>query len=385
MSRGLARSAVVVVALLALAATLTSCSSASPAPGRTVTDGPHRSTPLAIGISYGDTLSYATPAALDRALADANFAGAKWIRADLAWNDVESQQGVYNWSGFDKVVAAARAHGLSVLALLDYTPEFARRPECAGNPKCPPSRLSAFATFAADAVRRYRSMGVHTWEIWNEPNSGRFWAPYPQPRVYAQLVRLTAGAIRSQQPAATIILGSLAAGATVSYVTPARQFLADLCNLGVNRVVDAIGWHPYSFPLLPNSTDPHNPWNFISADTANFEETLAKAGTPNMPVWITEYGAPTGGPGAPATGPQHPRGVFRRYVTDTFQAELARNAVATADANPHVAAFFWFTDEDLPQGGDNPAAHFGLRRSDGSPKPALGVLRQAVAAISFRF
>jgi hypothetical protein len=372
----------VLLLVLAAAVALAGCSAGSPGPGKPVTDRPSRTTPLEIGISYGDTLSYATPAALDAALSDANYVGAKWIRVDLAWNDIEAQQGVYEWSRFDRVVEAARAHGLSVLALLDYTPEFARRPECDNNPKCPPSRLSAFAAYAAKAARRYRAMGVHTWEIWNEPNSGRFWAPYPQPTVYAQLVRLTAAAIRSQQPAATIILGSLAAGATVPYVTPARQFLSELCDLGVNHVVDAIGWHPYSFPLLPSSTDPHNPWNFISAATANFEETLAGAGTPNKPVWITEYGAPTHGPGPPAAGPQHPRGIFRRYVTGAFQAELASVAVSTADANPHVAAFFWFTDEDSAHGGDNPADYFGLRRSDGSPKPARGALRQAVEAIA---
>lgn len=368
-------------AAIVLAFSLSGCASSPgsrPEPHGVV---PARTQPLAIGISYGDTLSFDSPSALSAALADANSIGAAWIRVDLSWNDIEPAQGIYNWARFDRVAEAAKAHGLSVLALLDYTPQFARRPACAGNPKCPPSNLSAFAAYAAAAVRRYGPLGVHDWEIWNEPNSGRFWAPYPQPRVYAELVRLTAAAIRSQQPKATIILGSLAAGSRVGYVTPARQFLADLCGLGVNRSVNAIGWHPYSFPLLPSSRDPHNPWNFVSSETPSFEGLLAAAGTPHMPVWVTEYGAPTNGPGPAATGPQHAPGVFRRYVTDGFQARLASVAVATANDNTDIAAFFWYTDKDSAGGGDHPVDFFGLRRSDGSPKPALGALRAAVRAI----
>jgi hypothetical protein len=221
-------------------------------------------------------------------------------------------------------------------------------------------------------------MGIDTWEIWNEPNSGQFWKPGPQPDQYAELVRLTSAAIRSVQPTATIVLGSLAAGASASYRTPARQFLAQLCRLGVNRYVDVVGFHPYSFPLLANSSNRHNPWNFISNDSLNFESILASAGTPHMPIWITEYGAPTKGPGPPATGPNHAPHVFRAYVTEAFQVRLARWAVTVAERNLNVAALFWYTDKDTATPASPFGDYFGLRRHDGSPKPALAALRAAI-------
>ena len=342
-----------------------------------------RGSDLRLGIAYGDVLPFLDNSRLDADLDDASYIGGNWIRVDLGWDDVQPVPGPYSWSRFDRVVAAARVRHLSVLALLAYTPPFARPRGCQGD-KCGPADPAAFAAFAAAAVRRYTPLGVHDWEIWNEPNSVGFWQPAPNPARYARLVRLTAAAIRAVQPTATVILGSMAAGKLTGIGIPAITFLRQLCADGVNRVVNAIGWHPYSYPALPNATNVHNPWNLISADSPSFESVLAQAGTPHLPVWITEYGAPTDGPGPPAAGPKHPPGVFRDWVTPAFQARLARVAIATAQANPNIAALLWYTDEDTPGPTTQRIHFFGLRTARGSPKPALLALRQAIAALPGR-
>ena len=366
------------LAVAAALAVLAGCSSAPAAHDPRVSrHAAVRHDPLQVGMAYGDTLPFLSGRQLSSALDDDRQIGGRWIRADLAWDDAEPAPGRYSWTGFDRVVTAARARHLHVLALLAYTPAFARPRGCDSD-KCGPASPAAFAAFAAAAVRRYAPLGLHDWEIWNEPNSDGFWLPHPDPAAYARLVRLTAAAIRKVQPAATIILGSMAAGKLAGVGIPALPFLRQLCAAGVNKVVNAIGWHPYSYPLLPSSPNPHNPWNLISADSPSFESILAGAGTPDLPVWITEYGAPTGGPGQPASSPKHPRGVFPAYVTPAFQARLARVAVAVAEANPDVAAFLWFTDRDTPGPADQRINFFGLRRVDGQPKPALSALRQAV-------
>ncbi len=335
---------------------------------------------LRLGIAYGDVLPFLDGSRLGAELNDVSYIGGSWIRADLAWDDVEPVRGPYSWSSFDRVVAAARARHLSVLALLAYTPSFARPPGCHSD-KCGPADPAAFAAFAAAAVRRYAPLGVHDWEIWNEPNSDGFWQPAPDPAHYARLVRLTAAAIHTAQPTATVVLGSMAAGKLTGIGVPAITFLRELCADGVNRVVNAIGWHPYSYPALPNATNVHNPWNLISADHPSFESVLAQAGTPHLPVWITEYGAPTGGPGPPAASPRHPPGVFRAWVTAAFQARLARVAIATAEANPDIGALLWFTEADTAGPADERIHFFGLRTAHGAPKPALLALRQAIAGL----
>lgn len=368
------------LAVAVVLAVLTGCSSAPVHDTRVIHHAAVRHDPLQAGMAYGDTLPFLPGRQLSSALDDDSQIGGRLVRADLAWDDVEPTPGRYSWTGFDRVVAAARARHLHVLALLAYTPAFARPRGCDSD-KCGPGSPAAFAAFAAAAVRRYARLGLHDWEIWNEPNSDGFWLPHPDPAAYARLVRLTAAAIRKVQPAATIILGSMAAGKLTGVGIPALQFLRQLCAAGVNKVVSAIGWHPYSYPLLPSSPNPHNPWNLISADSPSFESILARAGTPDLPVWITEYGAPTGGPGQPASSPKHARGVFPAYVTQAFQARLARVAVAVAEANPHVAAFLWFTDRDTPGPADQRINFFGLRQVDGQPKPALSALRQAISKL----
>jgi hypothetical protein len=367
------------LALFAIA--LSGCTAARPAvPDPAVSASRSPGDPLKVGIAYGDVLPFLSGPRLAAALDDAVYVGATWIRADLAWDDVQPTRGSYSWTRFDKVVAAARARHLAILAVLAYTPSFARPAGCDSD-KCGPADPAAFAAFAAAAVRRYAPLGVHDWEIWNEPNSGGFWQPAPDPGRYAVLARDAATAIHAEQPGATVVLGSLAAGKLTGVGVPAIEFLRQLCAAGVNRVVNAVGWHPYSYPELPSSADSHNPWNLISTDSPSFESVLRAAGTPRLPVWITEYGAPTGGPGDPARSPKHPRGVFPAYVTAAFQARLARDAVTTAEANSAIAALIWFTDEDSLGPADLRIHYFGLRQADGKPKPALAALRQAVGAL----
>jgi exo-beta-1,3-glucanase (GH17 family) len=82
-----------------------------------------------------------------------------------------------------------------------------------------------------------------------------------------------------------------------------------------------------------------------------------------LPIWITEYGAPTGGSDG---------------VTEVRQAEIAADAVATAAADDGVAALFWYTYRDWNDPGDS-GSYYGLLRADGAKKPTYDAFRQAIA------
>ena len=85
-------------------------------------------------------------------------------------------------------------------------------------------------------------------------------------------------------------------------------------------------------------------------------------------IWITEFGAPTGGGTAPAITSQ--RIAERRYVVD---------AVTAARADDGIAALFWCCFADSGADPIDPESHYGLRRADGSPKPAYDAFRQVIA------
>lgn len=49
-----------------------------------------------------------------------------WIRTDFDWSGIETQPGQFDWSYQDRVVREATARRLNVVAILDYSPTWAR-------------------------------------------------------------------------------------------------------------------------------------------------------------------------------------------------------------------------------------------------------------------
>ena len=340
---------------------------------------------LSFGIAYGDTLLFDDDQDLASALDDAVTLGAHWVRLDLSWEDIQPDEpDSYQWQRFDRVVAAARARGLNLLPTIAYTPKWARQADCHAGQSCPPADPAAFAAFAGMAAERYAPMGVSVWEIWNEPNISDFWEPAPDPVAYDTLLRLTAAAIRGVEPKAYLLMGGLAAVGTDPKIDFMSQtdFLTAVSELGANKLVNAISYHPYSYPYLPtDDTSFGTAFQRISTYSSdNLVAVLDRYGTPDEPIWITETGAPTNGPGAVADGTTVPPGAT--HVTDALQARIAAASVTAAGNNPHVAALFWFTDKDSGTAAQKGyrSKFYGLREYDGTPKPAFAALQQAIAA-----
>lgn len=339
---------------------------------------------LQLGLDFGDTLTWMSDQDLAAGLNDAVALGTRWIRTDLSWADIQpSRGGAYQWWRYDRVINAARARGLTVLPTIGYAPAWAGGSNCRPGQNCPPANPADFAAFAAAVAKRYAPEGVHTWEIWNEPNISLFWQPGADAAAYTELLRDTSGAIRAVDPKAFLIMGGLAAVKTNKKVRneSATQFLAEVSALGGNKLVQAIGYHPYTYPYLPGaSTAFGTTFERISSYKDNLVAVLDRYGTPDMPVWITETGAPTDGPGAASDGKNIPNGTD--HVTEARQAQIAADTVAAASANRHVGAVFWFADKDSALSSDisNSAKFFGLRHLDGTPKPSFAAFKRAVAA-----
>jgi hypothetical protein len=233
---------------------------------------------------------------------------------------------------------------------------------------CAPANDTAFAEFARTAVARYKSQGVDAWEIWNEENTPGFWKPTPSASAYVALLDASAKAIHAVDPGAFLISGGLTATLTLRGAVDTRVFLQQMCALGANHVVNAIGYHPYTYPYLPTFQGPWaTSWNKIAQTPVSMVSILAQYGTPDLPIWLTEYGAPTSGPDDEARPGE---------VTESSQAEMATASVSAVASSASIGALFWYTDEDLP--GNSPLDHYGLRRADGSTKPAFAALRRAI-------
>lgn len=312
-----------------------------------------RFTRAAAPLTYGMSLStalYGDELVLQQEVAGIAASGATLVRVDFDWSVVEPQPGRFDWHYLDRLVALTQEHGLAVLAVIDYTPGWARATGTSSH--SPPLDPTDLGRFAAAATARYRSDGVHTWEIWNEPNISRFWEPRPDPDRYAAVLSAATTAIRRVDPHAYILSGGLSpvAGSGDEHQLPPTRFLAAVYRAGGMTGVDAVAMHPYTFPGRPSDL------GSAFRRLADLREVMQRHGDDDPRVWVTEFGAPTGtGTGA---------------VTEQEQAQILADACVQAQRRTWIVAFVVY---QLADGGTDQRdieQNFGLRRHDQSPKPA---------------
>jgi polysaccharide biosynthesis protein PslG len=288
-------------------------------------------------------------------------AGAHWIRMDVNWDVVQHDGPTsYNWAPFDGVVRAARARGLDVLATIVYTPPWARPAGTAAN--TPPVSIAAYAEFARAAATRYGPLGVHAYEIWNEPNNASFWAPRADAARYTELLTAAASAVRAADAKAFVVTGGMSpaldAGGNIAPVT----FLEDVYAHGGKASFDAVGHHPYCWPAMPGDAEWWSAWHQMAGAPKSLRSVMAANGDAGKQIWATEFGAPTDGPAG-------------AYVDEAAQAHMVTRAYKLFESYPWAGPLFWYAARDLGTSRSTRENFFGLLHNDFSPKPAYAAFR----------
>lgn len=278
------------------------------------------------------------------------------VRVDFDWSAIEGEPDRYDWSYPDRIVAQAEARGMQVLALLTYTPTWARPPGTTSH--APPTQVDDFAGFARAAVTRYAPRGVRDWEIWNEPNISDFWSPLPDVDAYGDLFLGAADAIRQVDNRATVITGGLTRGTDTVDGRRISQttFLEGLYRNGAAKSADAIAVHPYSFPGLPSAAGVVGGF----ADVPQLHALAQRNGDADKKIWITEFGAPTG--------------TAAEAMSERDQATSLLEARGLAESWDWAGPLVFY---ELRDSGTDPAEledNFGVLRADLSPKDAAKAL-----------
>jgi hypothetical protein len=329
------------------------------------------------GIAAGGSLGDLNAEQLDARMAGIAASGAKWVRFDFNWANIQPDNAkTYNWGVYDKLVLAAQKHKLYILGILDYTPVWARSSACTDSDKCRPANNDQFAQFARTVSNRYKNRGLHYWEIWNEPNNPQFWQPAANPTDYTRLLQATAKALRAEDKEAYIITAGLSPQETEGPAYAPIDFLAGVYKAGGKSSFDAVAHHPYTFPISPKSS-PYHAWTQMSDDKAGMRGLMIKNGDGKKKIWITEIGAPTGGPGAVSTI-ENPRLEEHPFVVDErLQAKLLSDAIDLYKSYDWVGPFMYYSYKDAGTTQDTNENFFGLVRADDSKKPAYQTFQEA--------
>jgi len=287
----------------------------------------------------------------------ARDAGARWLRVDVNWDVVQAGgPDSWDWDAFDRIVEGARARGLKVLGTIWYTPAWARPP---GTPVHRPPTLPAdYGRFAAAVAERYKTLGVHHWEIWNEPNIPHAWAGGVNVERYGLLLREAATSIRAVDPRARILSGGLSPAATDGRSLAPPEFLRRLYRRGFGRYFDILGHHASMFPYSPLRKRAWSPWRQMAWTKPSLRALMRRHGDARKRIWITEYGAPTGGD---------------RAVSEATQTRLLTDAYRLWAGYRWAGPLFWFATRD--RGPESWHTRCGLVREDFSPKASYVAYR----------
>lgn len=332
------------------------------------------------GIALGDTLMGLSEDKLKSELQNISTLGVQEIRIDMSWADIQpNSSSQYSWSALDNIVNLATQDKLKILGTIAYTPSWASPSSCGGNSKCAPANNYEFANFAAAVARRYNSDGVKTFEIWNEPNLTTFWLPSPNSNQYTQLLKASYVAIKQSEPNDTIISGGL--GDLDNYPQSINQqtFLTAMYNDGAKPYFDALGFHPYSFPALPSYVASWSGWSMMNDIPGSIRSIMIANGDSLKQIWITEYGAPTGGSGAIATLSNFNLAASPDHVDNDLQTEMLKESVTDYQNDSWLGAYFWYSYQDLGASSSSNENFFGLIQTDGTPKPAYLEYKQLIA------
>jgi polysaccharide biosynthesis protein PslG len=283
--------------------------------------------------------------------------GAKWVRIDIPWLWVEpdgpsASHGHGDWGTLDHIIRGAEQRGLKVIGIVAYTPEWASD---TGDPWTYPDS-QPFEEYFAALLRHYPE--IPAWELWNEPNFARFSVPGPDPAKFVNFLRSARKVHDAVGSHSKLISGGVAPGGGIDIWT----WLNQVAMRGGLKLIDGYGVHPYSGVA---ADDPRSMMMQLEA----LHRRLGQLGRPDLPLWLTEYGAPST-PVSNGYGPP---------LTEAQQADRLRTAFALATRFDWIENLTWYEFRDDETGSADAEENFGLIRSDLSSKPAYTAFRDVVA------
>ncbi|MCX5685644.1 MAG: hypothetical protein NT049_18455, partial [Planctomycetota bacterium] len=153
------------------------------------------------------------------------------VRMDFGWNGTEREAGKYDFSAYERLLAALQMHGIKALFILDYSNKLYD----GGLSPCSDEGRKAFAKWSAAAAVHFKGRGI-LWEMYNEPNI-QFWNPKPKVEDYILLAMEVGKALRAAAP-------------DEAYIGPATSeldftFLEACFKAGLLEYWSAVSVHPY--------------------------------------------------------------------------------------------------------------------------------------------
>jgi polysaccharide biosynthesis protein PslG len=312
------------------------------------------------GISTGVQLFNEKGDKIDADMAAFEAMPTHWVRTAVRWDLVEPNSADQDdWTKVDRIVDDATADHLSLILDITGTPQWARAADATTNVQFPPD-LQTYATFTGKIAQRYKGK-VAAYELGNEPNHVKSFAT-PDPKLYEQVLQLSYPLIKAADPGTKVLTGGLG-GTTAKGVIGGDEYLEALYKAGAKPYFDGVSYHPYTYPLLPSDDSGARSWSRM----LHARQVMVDNGDADKQIWVTEYGAPTGGPGS---------------VSQQQQAAIMYDAYRLWATYSWAGPLCWFDYRDKGTDTSDHGNFFGLYAKDGQPKVSLQQYESLVRSAS---
>lgn len=302
---------------------------------------------LGMATPLGDLLGHST-AEMEAEFADYKALGVQWVRTDFWWDLVKpTATGSYDWSTIDRVVDMASKYGIKVIGELNGMPSWVT-PNMSTT-----AAQKAFGDYAAAAAAHFGDK-VDYWEVFNEPNLTPI-----SPQSYTKMLQAAYTAIKAYDFGDVVISGGLSPSPqSGNGIYGAVDYLKGMYAAGAKGYFDAVGFHPYTYPLLPENPAAWNGWQIMED---GIRGTMVANGDSALDVWITELGAPTAG--------------GTNAMSQADQATVLKQAVALAGQSDWIGPILWYSYADKGGATNNMENWFGLVDANGGHKTMYDVYK----------
>ena len=263
-----------------------------------------------LGVGF-EVLDHRTGYDFQQVLPFARNTGVKWARVQTGWQRAETTPGVYDFGWLDEIVDGLRDAGIQPWLSLSFGNglymDGAEPLPPRGNFFFSPTRFgekgkTGWTNYCKAMAEHFKDRVFH-WEVWNEPNAGFLRKPNmgkviqaEEPEVYAELVAITAKALRSVQPEAKVI------GGAISGCAICNEYIQGLFDNGIAEHIDCFSYHPYQ--AVPE---------IFYEQRLKFIRDLIAASGKNITIWQGENGRTSR---SKEEEGRQARYLTRRYLTD---------------------------------------------------------------------
>jgi polysaccharide biosynthesis protein PslG len=173
--------------------------------------------------------------------------GVGFMRRGFYWEAIESEKGVYDFSGYDAMMDKADQLGVRIIGCLFANKKAFYEPQApaAGRAIQTEAGRQGYAAWAAACAAHFKGRNIY-WEIWNEPNVQTFWRKGKHNSdefadEYSRLVLATMPAMLKADPDCFVMAGSVS-----NYWAPVYEWTEACFKRGVLQSgIRAWSVHPY--------------------------------------------------------------------------------------------------------------------------------------------